>query len=260
MFISTVFAASNSGIVAATNTFRYQVGKSGFAENAYLDACSSAFARTLSATRIFSHDQPGQSYGQRMARYGLGDCAENIEMNPNTDDKAIVQDWINSPGHRENMEGDYNYVGIGISGNYFVALYCKSAPGGGSITALPSSFNQATNLFKSAGLSSPVQPAPKAPAKTITASAAPPKPAPPAASSKPIPSVTPPKPVYTPSSPPKPVYTQVVAPITAPKYVSPTESKYNSRPLPQHTETTPAQYSSSSSFPLMLWTLFIAFH
>jgi uncharacterized protein YkwD len=38
--------------------------------------------------------------------------------------------WINSPGHRENIEGDYNLSGIGIYKNrngvlYFTHIFIK---------------------------------------------------------------------------------------------------------------------------------------
>lgn len=42
--------------------------------------------------------------------------AENVAMGYPTA-QEVVKGWINSPGHRKNMEGNFNAAGIGIASN-----------------------------------------------------------------------------------------------------------------------------------------------
>ena len=51
-------------------------------------------------------------------------AAENVAYNMGIADpgKAAVDGWIKSPGHRKNLLGNYNFMGIGVfnaNGNYF---------------------------------------------------------------------------------------------------------------------------------------------
>lgn len=45
------------------------------------------------------------------------DCAENIGLNLEYADPALkfVEDWIQSHGHRKNLEGRFNLTGIGVA-------------------------------------------------------------------------------------------------------------------------------------------------
>ncbi len=40
--------------------------------------------------------------------------AENVAMSPFSA-QSIVKMWLNSPGHKKNIEGDFNYTGIGFA-------------------------------------------------------------------------------------------------------------------------------------------------
>ena len=48
--------------------------------------------------------------------------AENIASGQNTA-KGVVEMWLKSQGHRENIEGDYNQTGIGIAKGSDGSLY-----------------------------------------------------------------------------------------------------------------------------------------
>ncbi|MGE5658785.1 MAG: CAP domain-containing protein [Actinomycetota bacterium] len=81
----------------------------------------------------FSHqgfEQRIQAIGRSLA---YNAAAENVAFNLGFSDPArqAVQGWIKSPGHRENMEGNYNLTGIGIAKNakgeyYFTQLFIRS--------------------------------------------------------------------------------------------------------------------------------------
>jgi len=44
-------------------------------------------------------------------------CAENVAFNKGAYDIALVSvnGWINSPGHRKNLLGGFNYCAIGVA-------------------------------------------------------------------------------------------------------------------------------------------------
>ena len=48
--------------------------------------------------------------------------AENVAYGARTA-KAVVEMWLESPGHRKNIEGDYNLTGIGIAKSTTGTLY-----------------------------------------------------------------------------------------------------------------------------------------
>lgn len=64
--------------------------------------------------------------------------AENVAMlnhrGQGGEAKAVVRGWLQSPGHRENIEGDFSLTGIGISQSwegtyYFTQLFMRPAAG-----------------------------------------------------------------------------------------------------------------------------------
>lgn len=56
--------------------------------------------------------------------------AENVAFNYKTA-KIVVDGWLNSPGHRQNIRGNYNLTGIGIAKDergriYYTQLFVRS--------------------------------------------------------------------------------------------------------------------------------------
>lgn len=47
-------------------------------------------------------------------------AAENIAEGQNSEVQVITS-WLSSPGHRQNVVGPYNRIGVGRSGSYWVA-------------------------------------------------------------------------------------------------------------------------------------------
>ena len=59
----------------------------------------------------------------------FSEMAENVAYGATTG-KEVVEMWKNSPGHRENMLGDYKYIGIGTDRDargtiYFTAIFVR---------------------------------------------------------------------------------------------------------------------------------------
>ncbi|MEP7317436.1 MAG: CAP domain-containing protein [Panacibacter sp.] len=84
-----------------------------------LDAAS-AEATKHSADMAFRRTPFGhEGFDERMATISknagyLFGMAENVAYG-HLDAKQVVDLWINSPAHKKNMEGNYNYTGIGLA-------------------------------------------------------------------------------------------------------------------------------------------------
>ena len=81
-------------------------------------------------TTTFSHDgfdNRADAVGKTIPYRSFAENLAYIKGYPNLADVA-VKGWINSPGHRKNMEGDCNLTGVGIAKNadgeyYFTQLF-----------------------------------------------------------------------------------------------------------------------------------------
>lgn len=84
-----------------------------------LDAASAEAAKH-SADMAFRRTPFGhEGFDDRMAAISknagyLFGMAENVAYG-HLDAKQVVDLWINSPAHKKNMEGNYNYTGIGLA-------------------------------------------------------------------------------------------------------------------------------------------------
>ena len=64
-----------------------------------------------------------------MNKVGARAVAENVGYGYRTS-KAVVNAWLKSKGHRENVEGEYSHVGISVrqdedGKNYFTNIFIK---------------------------------------------------------------------------------------------------------------------------------------
>lgn len=65
-------------------------------------------------------------------RINLSGIAENVGYNMGYREPAsqVVQGWLDSPGHRQNLEGNYDLTGIGVAKNakgeyYFTQMFVR---------------------------------------------------------------------------------------------------------------------------------------
>lgn len=77
-----------------------------------MDACA---IRAREIVQSFSHTRPnGQSFNT-LIREGIYTAGENIAAGSSTPE-AVVQQWMNSPGHRANiLNSDYTELGVGYT-------------------------------------------------------------------------------------------------------------------------------------------------
>ena len=112
-----------------TNDFRQQNGLPAVVPEAALSRVSQAYSLDMLNRRFFSHTNPeGLSAGERLKAFYQGPIygwGENIwegsnlnAVSPVALARHIMDAWIYSPGHRQNILGpEYTHVGIGLASN-----------------------------------------------------------------------------------------------------------------------------------------------
>lgn len=78
----------------------------------------------------FSHKGFDDRFSRLAIIFNISSGSENVANGP-AEAKTIVEGWLASPKHKENIEGDFNMTGIGISqaknGSYFYTqIFVKS--------------------------------------------------------------------------------------------------------------------------------------
>ncbi|RMF68803.1 MAG: CAP domain-containing protein [Cyanobacteria bacterium J069] len=112
--------AEPSGFIAEvlrlTNQFRQQNGVQALSYNNKLGNAAQGHSLNMANQDFFSHTgKDGSTIGQRVtaAGYQWSTTGENIAAGYTTP-AAVVEGWINSPGHRANLlNPNYQEIGIG---------------------------------------------------------------------------------------------------------------------------------------------------
>ena len=128
--------------------------KAGLAElragPAALDAAADLRAQEIAV--LFSHSRPnGSSCFTALAEHGVAyaACGENIASGYATP-AAVMAVWMNSPGHRANILGNYNRLGVGVyeqNGRLHWAqmfILERGTPGGAAVTTTRASTTTTT--------------------------------------------------------------------------------------------------------------------
>ncbi len=110
-----------------TNEIRQRSGLRPLAKDGTLSALAQAYSDDMLRRGFFSHTNPeGLTVGARLRPYfsgGISSLGENIwegsnmsSANRETLARYIMNSWMSSPGHRENiLSGDYNSLGVGVA-------------------------------------------------------------------------------------------------------------------------------------------------
>lgn len=112
----TAEQAAAATVVSLVNQQRARAGCSPLKADASLAALATAFSDDMAARGFFDHTDPdGRSPWDRAARAGVGNLGgENIARGQ-ADAKAVMEAWMNSPGHRANiLNCDYKTLGVGV--------------------------------------------------------------------------------------------------------------------------------------------------
>lgn len=130
---TTVYNASElqKDILYYVNQYRSSLGKKQltFVDPAIAQADTHS-ANMAAGRTAFGHD----GFEQRIAAIsktlgGVNAAAENVAYGK-LSAKAVVDMWLKSPGHKKNIEGDYNLTGIGTARKsdgtvYFTQIFLR---------------------------------------------------------------------------------------------------------------------------------------
>ncbi|MEV7246388.1 CAP domain-containing protein [Streptomyces sp. NPDC093248] len=108
--------AVEAEVLKLVNEERAKVGCSALSANSSLTSLAEAFSDDMAARGFFDHTDPdGASPWDRAAKAGITDLGgENIARGQ-ADAAAVMDAWMNSPGHRANiLNCDFKTLGVGV--------------------------------------------------------------------------------------------------------------------------------------------------
>ncbi len=124
-------AAMSEEILRYVNQHRHSIGLRALQPNSFISSVALGHSRDMLAHRTpFGHE--GFSSRIDLIRKQLGPvrvAAENVASGPMSA-REVVDGWLNSPGHRRNIEGDFRFTGIGLAEGpggmiYFTQIFTK---------------------------------------------------------------------------------------------------------------------------------------
>lgn len=110
-------ASFQQEVLNLVNNARRQNGLGALSLNNELNTACQRHSDDMRSRNIMSHNMPGLSFGDRLRRdlpSHAGRCSlgENVAQGQ-TSPVAVVNAWLNSPGHRANiLNGGYRSMGI----------------------------------------------------------------------------------------------------------------------------------------------------
>jgi len=126
---SVAYGKMANDVLGYVNDYRRKKRLPALAMNGIINAQAQKHSDNMAAHRTaFGHN----GFQRRMKNIssqirGINATAENVAFG-NLTAKEVVENWLQSPGHRQNIEGPYNLTGIGIAtdsrGNlYFTQIF-----------------------------------------------------------------------------------------------------------------------------------------
>ncbi|MTI31448.1 CAP domain-containing protein, partial [Xanthovirga aplysinae] len=116
------FTAVELEIHDLVNEHRKSLGKEALTLNTIIYEEAKAHTEYMVAVGQMSHDNFDDRANRLMNQVGGNAIAENVAKFYSTPEQ-VVNGWLNSPGHKKNIEGDYNLTGIAAikdgSGRYY---------------------------------------------------------------------------------------------------------------------------------------------
>ncbi|GAA2213944.1 hypothetical protein GCM10009850_094080 [Nonomuraea monospora] len=116
--VSSVGSALENEVVRLTNAERAKGGCRALTHDAKLRRAAFGHSADMAENDYFDHDsQDGRDMMDRIRATGFGGSAwaENIAMGQRSA-AAVVRDWMNSDGHRQNiMNCTYTHIGVGAA-------------------------------------------------------------------------------------------------------------------------------------------------
>ncbi len=109
-------------ILKLVNQHRQSIGLTSLTKNETATELAIDHTKYMISKKEISHDDFNQRADVLRDQENANDMAENVaSFYP--DAESVVMGWLNSPGHKKNIEGNYTYIGISAikdkDGNYY---------------------------------------------------------------------------------------------------------------------------------------------
>lgn len=126
-FTTIVFASNHDlseKILQEINSYRTKQGLSPLHMEPFISALAEKHSQDMARNLVpFGHDGFGNRIRYLFSHFNnMNGGAENVAY-VYTNAKEAVPLWINSAGHRKNIEGDFNLTGIGIAYGDYGRIY-----------------------------------------------------------------------------------------------------------------------------------------
>lgn len=123
------YSPSELETLALINEYRVSKGLSSLKKNDYISLKSEEHNNDMITNNEVSHNGFVDRSECIMSVLGAKKVGENVAYNYCTS-QSVVSAWLNSPCHKENIEGDYNNFGISIRENsegkkYYTNIFAK---------------------------------------------------------------------------------------------------------------------------------------
>ncbi len=109
---------TKSGVIEWTNSQREKYGLPPLKESAELDASAAIKIEDMFQKQYFAHNSPtGEGVGDlaEHAGYEFIAIGENLALGNFENDEVLIQAWMDSPGHRENiLSSKYQEIGVAV--------------------------------------------------------------------------------------------------------------------------------------------------
>ena len=114
---------TQAGTLEWTNTFRMQNGFKTLTADAELNQAASYKLNNMFTNQYFAHvspDSKGPDHWVELTSYNYISIGENLALGNFENDEALVQAWMDSPGHRENiLNSSFENIGVAVGKGVF---------------------------------------------------------------------------------------------------------------------------------------------
>jgi len=114
---------TKAGVIELTNAQREKYGLPKLKENAKLNLSAELKVKEMFENQYFAHDSPlGVTVGDlaNKVNYQFFAIGENLALGNFENDEALVQAWMDSPGHRANiLNNRYQEIGVMVLKGFF---------------------------------------------------------------------------------------------------------------------------------------------
>jgi uncharacterized protein YkwD len=128
--VNYTYSSSELQTMKLINDYRISVGLNALQKINYISVQSEQHDNYMIANNVVNHDGFVDRSDNIIKTQGAKTVGENIAYNYNTPE-AAVNAWLNSPGHKENIVGNYTHFGISIRENavtgkkYYTNIFAK---------------------------------------------------------------------------------------------------------------------------------------